>query len=118
MFECSLTYYVLWILLCGFHHLIHKKYQGVHKGTNMNERYSRLGWILTAIYSCPFAPPQSCENIRSAVHFTVKFYGGASNKSRYGWERRVIKILGDAEAWLLCACWSLLISAQPYLTGS
>ena len=33
----------------GFHHLIHKTQQGVHKGTNMNERYSRLGWSLTAI---------------------------------------------------------------------
>ena len=61
----------------GFHHLIHKTDQGVHKGTNMNERYSRLGWSLKAIYFCPFAPPQSRENILSAVHFTVKFCGGA-----------------------------------------
>ena len=68
-------YMRLW--LGGFHHLIHKTYQGVHKGTNINERYSRLGWSLMAIYFCPFAPPQSRENIGSSVHFTVMFCGGA-----------------------------------------
>ena len=88
---------------CGFHHLIHKTDLGVLKGTNTNERYSRLGWSLTSIYFCPFAPPQSRENIRNAVHFTVKFCGGALKKSQDGWERGVIKILGDAEAWLLRA---------------
>ena len=39
----------------------------------MNGIYSRLGWSLTAIYFCPFSPPQSRENIRNAVHFTVRF---------------------------------------------
>ena len=29
----------------------------------------------------------------------------------------IIKILGDAEAWLLCARWSLLLSAQPQISG-
>ena len=61
---------------CGFHHHIHKTDQGVHKGTNMNGIYSRLRWSLTEIYFCPFAPPQSRENIRNAVHFIVNFCGG------------------------------------------
>ena len=81
------------IVLSGFHHLIHKTEQGLHKGTTMNGIYSRLGWSLMEIYFCPFAPPHSCENIRNAVHFTVKFCDGALEKSQYfpqelGWVGR------------------------------
>ena len=72
--------------------------RGCTKETTMNGIYSRLGWSLTAIYFCPFAPPQFRENIRNAVHFTVRFCGGALKKSRDGWELRVILISGDAEA--------------------
>ena len=45
---------------------------------------------------CPFVPPQSRENIRSAGHFT--------------------EISGDAEDWLLRVHWSLLLSTQPRLS--
>ena len=63
----------------GFHHIIHKTYQGLHKGKNMNERYSRLGWSLTEIYLCPFSPPQSRKHIRGAATKLNVKVDGASN---------------------------------------
>ena len=65
---------------------------------------------------CPFAPPQSRENIRSASHFTVKFCGGALKNPGTGGNAGLIKISGDAEACLLRARLSLLLSARPRLS--
>ena len=89
----KITYYVLYwwpkpkvspvtlasnlLLASGLHHLIHNTDQGVHKGNDYEQDLDILGWSLTSIYFCPFAPPQSRENIRNAVHFTVRFCCGA-----------------------------------------
>ena len=64
----------------------------------------------------PFAPPQSRENIQSTIHFTVKFCGGAFKNPGTGGNAGLIKISGEAEACLLRARWSLLISARPRLS--
>ena len=64
---------------------------------------------------CPLAPPQSRENIGSAGHFAVNFFGGAYNNSWDGWERRVNKISDNAESCLLRARWSLLLLERPQL---
>ena len=57
--------------------LSRRQTRGCTKETTMNGIYSGLGWSLTAIYFCPFAPPQSCENIQKAIHFPIRFCGGA-----------------------------------------
>ena len=58
---------------CGFHHLIYKTQQGVHKGTNMNERYSRLGWSLTAIYFAPLLLPSPVKIFEAPSTLPLSF---------------------------------------------
>ena len=57
----------------GFHHLIHKTQQGVHKGTNMNKIYSRLGWSLTAIYFAPSLLPSPVKIFEATTTLSLSF---------------------------------------------
>ena len=68
--------------ISGFHHLIHKTKQGVHKGTNMDEIYSRLGWILTSIYFPPLLLPSTVKIFEAPATLPLSFV--AAPKTNYG----------------------------------
>ena len=58
---------------CGFHHLIHKTKQGVHKGKNINGIHSRLGWSLTAIYFATFLLPSPVKIFEAPATLRLSF---------------------------------------------
>ena len=47
--------------------------QGVHKGTNMNGIYSRLGWSLTEIYFASFLLPSPVKIFEALATLPLSF---------------------------------------------
>ena len=101
---------------CGFHHLMHKTKQWVHKGTIMNKIYSRLGWSLTAIYFAPLLLFSPVKIFEAPATLLLSFVAAPKTNPGTGGNAGLLKFSCDAEACLLRARWLLLISARPRLS--
>ena len=71
----------------------------------MNEIYSRLGWSLTAIYFALLFLPIPVKIFEAPATLPLIFVAAPKTNTGTGGNAGLLKISGDADAWLLSARW-------------